>query len=29
VVFLALILVIWMAKPGRGPRGATTAAGAH
>ena len=29
VVFLALIMVIWMAKPGRGPGGATTAAGAH
>ena len=29
VVFLALIMVIWLAKPGRGPGGATTAAGAH
>jgi DHA2 family multidrug resistance protein len=29
VVFLALIMVIWLAKPGRGPGGATNAAGAH
>jgi len=29
LVFLALIMVIWLAKPGRGPGGATNAAGAH